>query len=336
MSHFGRFACSRAGVAAAAILTVGHLVLPASACAQQGGLAVVLLPPSGLNIAPEILDAARDILKDHLQRTGRYSVIAPAGAPTTDEPTPAMTVQQAAATGASQAMVLRITHLGTSTRVRLTVYAAGSGQVVYWDSMSVKGGPSDLDVALQRLVSALLKGVPVRDSADLETVTDDETTSLNRRTANKTFGVELFAMLPLDTPDGKFRTVPGFGLFWMYDARSWMADVALELGGHGSAHVFDLSLGAYYPFIRSDFTPYLGGVVKYGAVSLGGTGSSGLVLEPTLGMLLGRLSSVQMRAQVGYFVDTFTEAPIGATGDGAGSAREHLGHGFVLTVGLGF
>ncbi|MEP6654654.1 MAG: hypothetical protein ABJA82_14930 [Myxococcales bacterium] len=310
---------------------------PGRAHAQGAPLPVALLPPSGINVAPGLLEAARDILKDHLQRSGRYTVITPAGFPTPDEPPAAMAAQQATAVGAAQALVLRITHLGSSTRVRLTVYAAGSGQVVYWDSMSVTGGPGELDVVLQRLVNALVQGKPVRDSAELESVTNDEMNTLNRRTANKSFGIHLFTLFPFNTPDGKFRPLPGAGIFWLYDARSWMADVALDFGGRAGSGLFDISLGAYYPFLRTDFTPYAGAVVRYAALTLGGTGSSGLILQPTAGILLGRLSSVQLRAELGYFVDTFAEAEKSDPVQSPGSpGSDHVSHGFVLTVGLGF
>ena len=46
-------------------------------------------------------------------------------------------------------------------------------------------------------------------------------------------------------------------------------------------------------------------------MTLGGAGASGLPLQPTFGILLGRLSSVQIRVEVGYFFNTFGET--GAT-----------------------
>ena len=39
---------------------------------------VAVLPPTGDNIAPDLLRAARDILKDHLERAGTYGVVEPA------------------------------------------------------------------------------------------------------------------------------------------------------------------------------------------------------------------------------------------------------------------
>ena len=43
-----------------------------------------------------------------------------------------------------------------------------------------------------------------------------------------------------------------------------MADVAVDIGG-GAQHRFfiDAALGAYYPFLREDFTPYLGGQIRW-------------------------------------------------------------------------
>jgi len=324
---------------AAAVLAVLVVWSPRAVAAPSAEpVPVVLLPASGLNVAPTILDAARDLLKDHLQRTGRYTVITGAGVSSSDEPTASVAIEQAQAAHAQQAVVLRLIHLGASTRVRFTVYGL-TGQVVYWDSMAITGGPGDMDVVLQRLVRALVIGKPVRESAELESVTNDEMNTLNRRTANKVFGVHVFTLLPFNATDAKFKAVPGIGLFWMYDARSWMADIALDLGGAGNRQIFDVSLGGYYPFLREDFTPYVGGKVRYGYFSFGGAGSAGLALEPTFGVLLGRTSSVQLRAEVGYFVSAFTEDPkttdaFGATIPSVGGAR--LSHGPSLTVGLGF
>jgi len=312
-------------VAAAAVVTGGVVR------AQPASIPIVLMPASGLNVSPGILEAARDLLKDHLQRTGRYTVLTGPGTASTEEPTGAMAVEQATVAHAQQAAVLRLTHLGTTTRVRFTVYAL-SGQVVYWDSMAISGGPEQMDVVLERLVHALVIGKPVRESAELETVTDDETNTLNRRNANKTFGVHLFTLLPFNTPSDKTTAVPGGGLFWMYDARSWMADIAVDLGGHSGNVVFDVGLGAYYPFFRTDFTPFVGGKVKYGYFTFGGSGSAGVSLEPTFGILLGRTSSVQVRAEVGYFVDTFAESPKASSS----VTDDRVSHGLALTVGLGF
>jgi hypothetical protein len=196
---------------------------------------VALLPSSGDNVDPTILRATRDILKEHLQRSGAYSVLQSSGAPTAEEPTPAQAAKEASALGAEQAIFLRLIHFGTSARVRLTAVSASTGQVIYWDSLVITGGPEELDPVLQRLVHAMQIGKPVRDSAEIDTVTEKEGNNLARRTANKSFGVHLFTYLPFNTPATSFTALPGGGLFWLYDARSWMADIAVD-GGGGQRH----------------------------------------------------------------------------------------------------
>jgi hypothetical protein len=293
---------------------------------------VAVLATTGDNVAPELLNAAGELLKDHLQRTGAYTVVVPGGPPAVREPTAVEAAQAATQLGAEQAIVMRITHFGTSARIRINAYAAGTGQVVYWDSIVISGGPDELDPVIQRLVHAMLIGKPVRDSAEIDTVTEKEAYNLTRRTANKSFGVHLFTLLPFNTAGGSFSAVPGGGIFWLYDARSWMADIALDLGGHS---FYDVAIGGYYPFLREDFTPYIGGVVRLAHMTLGGDGASGISLQPTAGILLGRLSTVQLRAEVGFFLNTFSESEVQTVAGGPPTPR-HFSDGFVIDVGLGF
>jgi hypothetical protein len=314
----------------AASFLATFLALPLAVSANPRVVAV--LPPSGDNVAPAILSASSELLKDHLQRTGAYSVVSQPGAPG-DEPSGAQAAEQARALGAEQAIVLRITHFGTSARIRLTAYSAANGAVLYWDSTVISGGPDELDTIIRRLVHAMHIGKPVRESAEIDTVTDKETYNLNRRSANKSFGVHLFTLLPFNTAGGSFAAVPGGGIFWLYDARSWMADIAFDLGGRNGGVYVAGAIGGYYPLLREDFTPYVGGVVRWAHMDFGGRGAGGISFQPTAGVLLGRLSSVQLRAELGYFINTFAEyADATNTTDTSG----HYSHGATVTVGLGF
>jgi hypothetical protein len=324
---------------------------------------VAVMPVTGDNVSPEILSAAYDILKDHLQRAGVYSVVEPARpapaapvappaapgapaappppAPILEEPTPTVAAHMGQAVGAELTVVIRVTHFGNSARLRLTAYSTGNAQVVYWDSILINGGPDELDVAIQRLVDGMKSGKPVRDSAELETVTGRETLALNRREANKSFGLRITSLLGFDQAGGSFEPVTAGGLFWLYDARNWMAGIAVDIGGGSNGRfLIDASLGAYYPFLREDFTPYIGGEVRWAELQLGGAGASGMILQPTAGILLGRLSTVQIRAEIGYFFDTFGET--GATyitSSGVQSTTDtskHYSQGFVFSAGIGF
>ncbi|HEY4394181.1 MAG TPA: hypothetical protein VGP64_08965 [Polyangia bacterium] len=346
----------RFAVVAAALSTVTVVARPAFADPPARVQPVAVLPPTGDNIDPALLRSARDLLKDHLSRTGTYTVLepavaapaplpgaAPGGIPPaySEEPTAAEAARLGASVGAELSIVLRLTHFGSSARLRLTAYSTGTAQVVYWDSILIAGGPDELDTAIQRLVHGMVTGKPVRESAELETVTDKETMSLNRREANKTFGVRLTEFLPFNAAGPDFQPVTAGGLFWLYDARSWMADIAVDIGGGAENRFFiDAGLGAYYPFLREDFTPYAGAQIRWAEMQLGGQGASGLTVQPTFGILLGRLSSVQIRAEVGYFINTFGERepyPLSSTTTTTASSLPlHYSQGFVISAGIGF
>jgi len=343
-----RVACLAVALAGAA--TAAHAAPP------PGRLqTVAVLPVTGDNVSPEILSAAYDILKDHLQRAGVYAVVepprpapmpppAPGAAPMApmpmQEPTAAAAAQLGASVGAELAVVVRVTHFGNSARLRLTAYSTGTAQVAYWDSILINGGPDELDVAIQRLVNGMKTGKTVRESAELETVTDKEAMALNRRQANRSFGLRITSLLPFNQAAGDFEPLTAGGLFWLYDARSWMTDIAVDIGGgSGSRFFIDAAIGAYYPFLREDFTPYIGGQIRWAEMQLGGSGASGATLQPTFGILLGRLYSTQIRAEVGYFFNTFGETGgsyINSSGTYVVPTGKHYGDGFVFSAGIGF
>ncbi len=321
-----------------ALLAVLAALVTTPAWAAGRARPVALLPPSGDNVAVSILDSTRELLKDHLQRTGAYTVLEPDVAASRSEPTAYQAAEVARVVGAEQALVMRITHVGSSARVRLTVYWAHNAEVAYWDSIVIAGGPDELDPVLERLVHAMHVGRPVRDSAELETVTVKEGQALNRRSASRSFGLHIFTLLPLNAAGGSTSVMPAGGLYWLYDARSWMADIAFDIGGQGDRAYYGLAIGGYYPLLREDFTPYIGGVFRWAYMNLGGSGASGIVMQPTVGMLLGRLSSTQLRAEAGYFVNSFAESEAGnaVAPLGQQSTRAFVSHGFVVSMGIGF
>jgi hypothetical protein len=110
-----------------------------------------------------------------------------------------------------------------------------------------------------------------------------------------------------------------------------MAEIWVDFyrGSSEDVTTFDVGLGGYYPFTRRNVTPYVGGGAAWSASSQGSQSASGLRMNVAGGVLVGRLWTVQFRAELGWFFNTFSErAPEG--GDG------HYSNGPMLTLGLGF
>jgi hypothetical protein len=201
--------------------------------------------------------------------------------------------------------VLRLSRLGTLLRARLTVYQVPGGRQLHVDDMP-SGSLSDLDPVLQRLAQGYAAGSRAAAVAEIDTVTDREAQPLNRMPAARGFGLRLGGITPL-VPGGT-ASGSGGGFFWQYDARTFFVDVGFD--GFWGRHFHDVStgFGAYVPLVRGNLTPYLGVGLRYGWARFEGDWSSGLQPQASFGVMLGRLTSVQLRAELTWYQATFQTA----------------------------
>jgi hypothetical protein len=307
-------------------LALALALVPALANAER----VALLPATGSNVHAEHLVAATDVFRAHLERTGRFQVaIVPSPAPAGVEASFAQAAETARAAGADVAVTLRISRLGSNALVRMGAYRP-DGSVAHVDELSA-ATPEDLEPVLQRLAKGFAEGRPARTLAEVDTVTQKEADPYKKMQATNVFGLRLGGGMIFNRAgtDADSGTVAGGGLFWLYDARSYLAEVALDFMGGEGGHVFSIGLGAYYPFSRGNTSPYLGGGLAYSFLETGGDGGAGLALRAGGGVLFGRLSSVQIRADVAFVVNTFSEET-DVSGD---TVRPY---GVVGTIGIGF
>jgi hypothetical protein len=325
----------RAAVAAASLAALS------SPAAHAAGQRVAVLPMSGVNIHPGYLEAARDIFKDHLMGTGAFYVIGVPGHPPDHELTPDEALGMARALQADLVATMHIVHLSGTARVRLTVLRASDGSIAYTDGMTTAGGPDDLDPVMKRLAIGFATGKPVGQTGEIDTVTQKEADPYLKQTATRVFGLRLAAAVPFGRSSGDTTTATGLGLFWLYDAREFMAEIWGDFftSSADRASMFDIGIAGYYPFSKKNVTPYLGAGAAWSASNFGGNGASGLRLNPTFGILMGRLWSVQIRGEVGYFFNLYGEKSELPSSPGVPLAtsapQTHYGHGPMLTVGLG-
>jgi len=304
---------------------------------------VAVFPVPGSNVHPAYQQTAQDLFKDYLTETGKYAVVDVPASTGTEPADATQAVEAGRVAGADLVMLVRLTHLQSNFRVRLTVYQVATKAMVYADSLGSTGGPDQLDPVVARLVKGFAKGERAGGNAEIDTVTQKEADPYLKEVATKTFGLRLGAILPFNRPGGGVEAGPGLGLFWMYDAREYMAEVFVDFvsssasGGNDKVQAFDVGLGLYRPFGRKNVVPYAGGGVAYSVTNFGGAGANGLRFHGAFGVLFGRLSSVQLRGELGYFVNAYQEAAYSSYDLPTGASNsKYLSHGPMLMVGIGF
>jgi hypothetical protein len=312
----------RFGIMQRLTLILALLLFPALAHAEK----VAVLPASGVNVHEGFLQAAQSLTRDHLEEAG-FQVIALEGPAATQEIPGGYAVSQAKPYGVRFAVVIHITRLASSAKVKLTAYDVVANTVSYRGQLTA-GSPDDLDSVIARLTKGMATGQAPEDTAEIDTVTEKESDAYLKKKATSVFGLRLGASAPLHSPDGSPNALPGFGVFWLYDVRTFLADVSLDFHTKDGDGDFNVSLGAYYPFSRENTTPYLGGGMRYGTSEYGGNGGSGISAYAAVGVLIGRLSTVQLRGELALFQNLFEE------NQDAGSAA--YSNGFIVSAGIGF
>jgi hypothetical protein len=245
-------------------------------------------------------------------------------------------------------MLVRLTHLQNSFRVRIMVYQVETKAMVHTDSLGSTGGPDELDPVVSRLVKAYAKGERAGGNAEIDSVTQKESDPYLKQSATKSFGLRLGTIIPFNRPRGSTTAGPGLGVFWLYDAREYMAEIFLDFAARSTSNsadevaAFNVGLGLYRPFSRKNVVPYAGGGIAYSISNYGGAGANGLRLHGAFGVLFGRLSSVQIRGEVAYFMNTYKEDAYDTSSYSSNPIPQgqrnynRLSHGPMLTVGIGF
>jgi hypothetical protein len=320
----------RAAFAAACLAAL--LAAPAGAREPD---AVVVLPATGSNIHPGHLAAATDVLRVQLERAGLRVLPVPAGSSTAQEPTPEQAGAAAERAGAAWAVTLRIARLGTNAVCRVGSYLPG-GRLSRADELTASS-PEDLEPVLRRLALSLVTGRPARELAELETVTEREADPFLKYVATHYFGIRLGAFFAREQggTDPHTASLNGGGIFWLYDARWFIAEVSVDLQTKGEDDsIFGVGIGAYYPFTRGNVAPYLGGGLAYSWVEHSVPGAQpadgkGISFRAGGGLIVGRLSTVHFRIDGGFWFDAFQSVE-------KGSGASHRYWGPQLNLGLAF
>lgn len=273
------------------------LAAPAARAADR----TVLLPATGANVSEAELAAATDLLRGDLEATGRFAVVALGRTPggSVPEPTAAEAAQEARAAGAALAVTLRVSRLGGASAARLAAFRP-DGTLLHADQLGA-ATPEDLEPVLRRLAKGLAEARPAAETAELDTVTEREARPARRITATHVRGLRLDASWLGDRPAGRgVARLTGGGVFWLYDARAFLAEAAVDYQLGGGDHLLDAGLGVYLPLSRENVAPYLGGGLGWGVVHEWDRTGAGLLARAAGGVLVGRLATVQLRAEAGY------------------------------------
>ena len=292
---------------------------------------IALLPTQGINVESGTLDAARDILEGDLARGGRTVMLV--GDPTAQGISPELAVRAGQAVTANFAAVLHITRLGSNSRVRLMVYRIPSGETVYAADLTATSA-DDLSGVIERLALGFESNSSPAKTAALGNLTEAEAAPPVVHSVRMRGGASVLGLVAFNRPDGsRSAAAGGVSGFLHFDAEFLLWDAFIDLLGHDGNLVFDAGVGVYYPLAATTVSPYVGGALRFSAATFGGAGASGISPEAVFGLIIGRTSSSQLRVQMGYFFDIFSEKPSVNSAAAPGSSGTYV-NGIIFSLGF--
>jgi len=243
----GRFAASLAA------FTLGvSLASPALSATAPG--ASCLLNNDGLDAA-SARSGAR-IICEELRDNG--VILAPEGSSTAD------------------AYRVRFERLGQHVIVTVS-YEAPPGTVTRKRRM-VLNGPEELVVAGPRVAHAIVKDLPIEDTAKVDTLVGEETRRYKKKSGEFLWGGGILGM---SVPTARVVASPGIELFAMYERPSYGVGMSLrgtfDNDSDNSAQFGSFGVGARYFFGEGDIAAFAGGGLSVSEldIELGRYGTSG-------------------------------------------------------------
>ncbi len=219
--------------------------------------------------------------------------------------------------------------LGETVLLSVALYKTEDGSKVWSDLLKAKN-PDDLDPILQKLAKAIGTPHKASEETDIYTVTDYDSQELKQVNSRNYIGFSIGGAGI--NYNGNENSIPaGFGISVTHDMRKLIADLSGE-AYFGPKALYFVNISTYYPFKSTNNTPYVGGGLGLGGVSVPETrfarttvngsqietenhDNGGLMLFAGGGYLFNRTSSTRIRAGAKAFMPFFkvnNQIPFGA------------------------
>lgn len=223
------------------------LVLPISPAVAQADVPAVCLIGDHPGIPESDAQTAALLVCDELRKQG-ISVTDP--------------VYEAPASAHVYRVVLR--RLGEKIFVRLT-HENPIGTIIAERQLTL-ANIEEMIPAAPRLVNALVHDQPIDDTADMETVTEQEARELRKISGESLWHLEIFGTF---VPGTDIAAEPGYGWGWSYQTPSYAvgSDLRFALSGieddfeddSDAFGYFSWAIGGRYFLNKQNISPYLGG-----------------------------------------------------------------------------
>jgi TolB-like protein len=183
-----------------------------------------------------------------------------------------------------------VSKLGEKHIVQASVVNVSTQEVIWSGSLSAATA-EDLDMVAQRIAKSIAEGKKTGETVEVGTVTEEEEEEPLRRRVFYTTGIKAGALQPLGGY-GESGTMFHLGALFWYETPNVVAELAFYTAFSGNlgdvegtaTEAVAPELSILYMFTKQDISPYIGGGVGFGILSL--SPDTGFIPETAYGVAI--------------------------------------------------
>jgi len=291
-----------------------------------------------INIHSDYQYSTAKLLKGYMDEEKRYTLVLPQRSDSMVPQPPVEDIRaKAGSLGCPYYVVGELNRMGETVIISISMYKTDDGSKIWSDKLKANT-PDDIDPILQKVARNIGTSEKAARDGDIYSVTSYQSQQLKQIQSINSFGLSVGGALFLSKPFTDDPFSAGFGAFWYYDAREILYEINAETYFVSTSGLVQGSLNAYRPIFAENNTPFFGGglgITHMWLSDIPGTPDtiyktsytgSGLVLLLGGGYIIGRSSTVGIRAHLRYFIATFK----------MNNPEKSLPHGILLNLEIYF
>lgn len=289
-----------------------------------------------INVNYQYQYSTAKLLQGYMDETGRYQLVLPTRPDSlVAVPNAEQARSKAQSLGCPYFIMGDLNRVGETVILSVAMYKSDDGAVVWNDKLKANT-PDDLDPILQKVARNIGTENKAAGDGDIYSVTNYQSQQLRQIQAINSFGVSVGGATFFSKPFTDEPFSAGIGAFYLYDARQIILEINGEAYFVSDSKLLQASLNAYLPLYSDNNTPFFGGGLGIATLSSSDHTSttpdtqdftgSGLTFLLGGGYMIGRSSTVGIRAHVRYYISTFKMS----------NPEKSLPHGLLLNLEIYF
>ncbi len=148
--------------------------------------------------------------------------------------------------------------LGNKVIVRVKLIDVKSGRLEFHDEIESRS-VEDMNIVFKRIAVGLESKEKFATTATTDTITEDESLEVRKRTSFHCYGLKLGYLYPQEDSYGGHSRLSNFVFTWQFEIPNLISEFSFGISGASGILETAFDVSFLYPLSKKDFSPYIGG-----------------------------------------------------------------------------